>query len=437
MRSYTMSRFLTFWAIALATVFSLNSTHTLEGFNKAYVSNSNGELSVINSDANIIASTVTLKKGTLTAGVLQGIAISNDGDQAFVVDNTNGGVWVLNTIDESVQDFIKFQNSQVTTSSPLFIAISPTKGALAYVTDQENDIVWVLNTNTLKFGWFALSGPYAVAFNPSGTKVYFTQPTPKSVSIYKTANQTFLYERTFTADPGKIAINADGIAYVTIASQNLVEVIDTNNDDEVTGTLAVGDTPTQVAFTPNGGQSYIGNTSPNSLSVVLDGVVMPDPIDLDAAILNDIAFSLDGNKAYVVLSKGSLIPSSVTVVGSDGNIIPSTLDGFNQPNAVTFLRALSGPNPPRNFIARKVKNKCGEFFTELAWLPSTSNNIVGYLLFRNDVLIANIPAEGPFFFLDKHCSKEHGRIIYLLQAVNNNGLTSSYVFVVVNHRKCS
>lgn len=108
-----------------------------------------------------------------------------------------------------------------------------------------------------------------------------------------------------------------------------------------------------------------------------------------------------------------------------------------QNNTIFAIQGSNGidlfPTPPSNLVGKVIKN---EFLTQtdrihrLTWTPSTDPDIVVYRIFRNGVLIATIPASGPFVFNDHHRSKDV-KDVYILTAVNSAGLESSTLSVTL------
>ena len=63
------------------------------------------------------------------------------------------------------------------------------------------------------------------------------------------------------------SIHAQTVAYVTNPGNNTVSVIDTSTNT-VTGTIAVGNGPEGVVFSPDGTRAYVANSSGDTVSVI-------------------------------------------------------------------------------------------------------------------------------------------------------------------------
>lgn len=98
-----------------------------------------------------------------------------------------------------------------------------------------------------------------------------------------------------------------------------------------------------------------------------------------------------------------------------------------------FLFALTSPS---EFTGIVIKN---EFLTETAyflnmsWKQSPAPNITNYQIFKNGKLVATIPGDGPFKFLQPLNSK-HVKGSYTLVATASNGNKSSPIPIVINKK---
>ncbi|HRD55720.1 MAG TPA: hypothetical protein PLC42_04915, partial [Parachlamydiaceae bacterium] len=103
--------------------------------------------------------------------------------------------------------------------------------------------------------------------------------------------------------------------------------------------------------------------------------------------------------------------------------------GFTQ-GSYTSLAVL--PTPPLGITGTTCKNKFAsqtDCVNRISWTPSTDPTVLTYRVRRNGILIATIPARGPYVFVD------HGRCrkmdLYTVTAVNGLGAESSSVSIVL------
>src|SRR5262249_51856504 len=94
------------------------------------------------------------------------------------------------------------------------------------------------------------------------------------------------------------------------------------------GTIAVGDGPRRVTFSPDGTRAYVTNLNGNTVSVVntaTNTVVATIPVGTQPI---GVAFSPDGTRAYV----SNLVSDTVSVIDTTRNTVIETLAGVNGPD---------------------------------------------------------------------------------------------------------
>jgi YVTN family beta-propeller protein len=218
----------------------------------AYVANNGSNtVSVITTATNAVAATVTV--GSFPFAV----AITPNGQLAYV---TNDGSQAVSVIDTATNTPLTGPGYPITVgASPLGIAITPS-GQYAYVANGSSNTVSVIDTTTNPPNVIATipagSSPSGVAINPDGAHVYVTNQTSNTVSVIDTATNTPLtgpgYPIAVGLHPDGVAVTPDGTrVYVANRNSNTVSVIDTtNNPPNVTATVTVGNSPSDVAFGP-------------------------------------------------------------------------------------------------------------------------------------------------------------------------------------------
>jgi len=165
----------------------------------------------------------TIPVGTIAAGV----AITPDGSSAYVANNQDNTVSVIDTTTKTVVSTIPVG------VAPFGLAISP-DGALVYVVNESQSVVSVIATATntvvgtvdLRFS----GNPTGAAFTPDGTFAYVTS-CDGSVSVVATATNSVVAKIPVGSCVNSVegvAFTADGaFAYVINTYVNTVSVIDT------------------------------------------------------------------------------------------------------------------------------------------------------------------------------------------------------------------
>lgn len=93
------------------------------------------------------------------------------------------------------------------------------------------------------------------------------------------------------------------------------------------------------------------------------------------------------------------------------------------------------PEPPPAAKARFCKNKFAtqsECVNVITWTQSPTSTVVSYEIARNGVVIAVVPASGPFTFVDRVGCKDVSDV-YTITAIDANGTKSKPVTVIVVH----
>jgi YVTN family beta-propeller protein len=294
----------------------------------AYVTNNaNNTVSVINTATNTVTATIPVGTNPID------LAITPNGAYVYT---TGVYVAVINTATNTVTATIPIG------SQAWDIAITP-NGAYAYVANYASGTISVINTatNTVTATIPVEVDPIGVAITPNGAYAYITNYANKSASVINTANNTVTKIITgLNDDPYGIAITPNGAyAYVANAGSGTVSVINTATNT-VTATIPVGTIPTGVAITPNGAYACITNYANGTVSVINTATnTVTATIPVGSQPWN-VAITPNGAYAYVANSGGKTI-SVINMSAPSVGVTPSSwiLDvGQSQ----TFTAAPSG-----------------------------------------------------------------------------------------------
>ncbi|MCA2225146.1 YncE family protein [Nonomuraea aurantiaca] len=131
-----------------------------------------------------------------------------------------------------------------------------------------------------------------------------------------------------SAVPGPAAAAAPLVefAYVTLKS-GFVAVIDTKTNT-VIATIPVGNSPSDVAITPDGRHGYIVNTGSNTVSVI-NNVRATIPVGDSPS---GVAINPDGSRAYVTNAQSN----TVSVIDTGSNTVIATISGVQWPQHVAI-----------------------------------------------------------------------------------------------------
>ncbi|MBI4608743.1 MAG: SBBP repeat-containing protein, partial [Candidatus Rokubacteria bacterium] len=217
-------------------------------------------ISVIDTTANAVATTVELTIGT-QANVPFGIAVSPDGTKVFVTNLVGNFVTFIDVnpaVDPPTHTVLDFDTTDEVQGvkvgpSPQGVAVS--HGTRLYVANAGNGTVSVIDTKTGKLvdtdnnagnltTPIQVGGePFAVAVHPKGDKVYVTDGSTNSTTLW---------------------------------------IIDITQTPPAVTSVTVGQGPRGVAVTPDGAFVYVANVDDNTVSV-LDVANNHTPIDFNMA----------------------------------------------------------------------------------------------------------------------------------------------------------
>ena len=247
----------------------------------AYVSNNfDGKVYVINTSSNTMMSD-TFQVGNGPMGVA--VTATPNGDHVYVGNSGgdgsgNGTVSVIRTEDNTVSTIERVG------FAPFGVSVTP-NGEYAYVSDFGDDKVYVIQTSDNKVFDTDPSTPeidpitvewcpFGVSVTPDGKYAYVSNFASNSVSVIRTEDNTNTVIHTITKTDGigngpfGVSVTPDSkYAYVSNLGDNTVSVIRTE-DNSVVKTITVGNGPAGVSMTPNGKYVYVNNSGAGTVSVI-------------------------------------------------------------------------------------------------------------------------------------------------------------------------
>ncbi|MFR9791020.1 Ig-like domain repeat protein [Streptomyces sp. MB22_4] len=268
----------------------------------AYVTNEgDNTVSVINTTTQAVTNTIPVGSVPFWA------TIAPDNSTVYVTNSGDNTVSVIDTATQTVTNTIPVG------SVPLGIAISP-DGSTLYVANSGDGTVSVINTatqtvtNTIPVG----GTPFGVAITPDGSKVYVTNSGDGTVSVIDTATQTVTNTITVGGTPFGVAVAPAGsLVYVANNGDGTVSVIDTATET-VTNTVAVGTAPVGVAVAPDGAHVYVTDNGDNTVSVIdTAGQTVIGSIAVGTGPFG-IAITPDGTEAYVANNGDATVSITAT-----------------------------------------------------------------------------------------------------------------------------
>jgi len=236
------------------------------------------------------------------------IAISPDGSTVYVTNNGADTVKVafVRTSDNSIVYELE------TPQSPFDIAIS-SDGSKLYVANEDQSVnyIYVINTSTRSVTDTIEVDkiPHGLDISPDGTRLYstsiVTDYTPQDrVSVINTSTNSVINTISVGGVPSEIALTPDGKkAYVANSGSNTISVINTQSAS-VSNTIALSGAPLSVKVSPDGTRVFVTHFDDYVTVIDTAGDTVFTTIDLSATVGEDVVFSPDGLRAYVVTSGG-------------------------------------------------------------------------------------------------------------------------------------
>lgn len=303
-----------YYTVSLMPYVNLNGLAITPNGQYAYiVDNGNSSLSIVDLTTN------TALPETINTGLQPyAIALTPDGYYAYVTNNGGSNVSVIDISNNTPINSINVGNN------PEGIAIAP-DGQYAFVANAGSDNISVIDvatqsvTATINVGNY----PTGVAITPDGQYAYVANTNSNSISVIDVATHiiTFTITGGFT-NPTTLAITPNGTyVYVTNTGSDYVSVIENNIP---VGSVSVGSGPEGIAITPNGNYVYVlfGNNSVSVIDSATNQVIDSLNVQGDSAL--GIAIAPNGQYAYVTSS----IPGLVGIINNVyiGPLLPQ---GFN------------------------------------------------------------------------------------------------------------
>ena len=284
----------TFTGASLNEPVSMAISNTPHGTLALVVNSVGPTVSVIDADTDTALYAIT----DASFSNLQDIAISTNGTQAYVTDEGNNSVHIIDLTQNPavVNGIIADGNFQL----PQSVAMNPSNDTQAYVVNTLNNTVSIVNvsTNTVESPDTIQNSNFnhaqAVIFAPNGKKAYVANYDGNNISIVDTqtnaiGNPGLINDpNALINQPWNAAITPDGKALYILNSNNTIVQIDTTTNAVVSlvpdlhSTLNI---PYGMTITPDEKTGYISNSYGNSVSIMTIQST-PDPAILPPASVN-------------------------------------------------------------------------------------------------------------------------------------------------------
>jgi YVTN family beta-propeller protein len=286
--------------------------------------------------------------------------VSSAAPFAYITNSGSNNVSVIDTATDTVTATVE----NVDISSPYAVAVNPT-GTKVYVTNSGSNTVSVIDTATNNVTATVPVGshPYAVAVNPNGAWVYVANENSNNVSVINTTTNSVTATVNGLCMPEGVAVNPTGTkVYVTSGECSEVSVIDTANNT-VTSTVNVDSYG--VAVNPNGAWVYVTNGYSSGRVSVINTTTNTVKATVNVGSYPwGVAVNPTGTKVYVANSHSN----TVSVIDTANNTVTDTVDVGSSPYGVAV-----NPTGTKVYVANQVSNTVSVIDTVTNTVTDTVN----------------------------------------------------------------
>lgn len=332
---------------------------------KAYITQKNGTVSVVDLSAKQILTTLNVGASP------QGICISPDGMRAYVANTGSDTVSVLDTQKDEITGTFNAAHA------PVACAIAP-DGKHLYVASvggisgNNGNTVYAIDTGTGKARWTidTILGPAAVAVSKDGRMVYVTSRMEHALFQISAETGEILLHKKLGPSPDGVVVSPDGTkVYVAFhIFGGFINGYNVNDWSEL-GRIPVGEGPRGIDISPDGRLLCVANQgtkdSSNTVTFISTeeykviktvevGPGIPDPVaarESESAVTTTgpvgISFGPDGQTVYVTCEYSN------TLVAIDVNKLEVVAQIAVGQRPYSFGRFIVPP--PRNKDATPVK----------------------------------------------------------------------------------
>lgn len=279
----------------------------------------NRQVLVVDCATNTVVKTISSSEGSFASP--NGIAITPDGQFAYIFNESSASLSVINT---STFQLVNQISLGVPASSINFVAISP-NGAFAYTANGTANSVSAINIATGSVHTISgISGAKGVAFSLDSAFAYVVG----SSAIFQINTSDFSITTPFTATlsaPQYITIAPNGrYAYVSNFISSNVVVLDLSNYATVATISLPSSNPIGIAISPDGGTIYVADSLGDRIFLIdaLTNTLLPS---LTYSAINPLAMlaTPNGQSVYTLNRNGPLV-SQPTASGSSSISVPGT-----------------------------------------------------------------------------------------------------------------
>jgi YVTN family beta-propeller protein len=250
---------------------------------------------------------------------------------AYVGSYWDGTISVIDTATNTVTAVIP------TGRYPYAVAVNPS-GTRVYVTKDYYGELAVIDaaTNTvLSTVLLPHTNPLGVAVNPDGTRVYVSDFLNSTISVLDTATNTVIGEVLPGSNPYGLTVNPAGTKlYVANNASGTVSVLDTASN-AVVNTITVGGSPTDVIMNADGSRLYVSDGCGCPYAVHVIDTATDSPLaGIEAGTFSPLGMAINPTGTRIYLT--NLSGETLSVIDTATNALIDTIIVGVNPGSVAL-----------------------------------------------------------------------------------------------------
>lgn len=268
-----------------------------------------------------------------------GIAINPYTNMAYITNNINNNVYVVNTATNTLVTTIAVAGAGVFTA----IQYNSITNQM-YVCDDGNGEVYVINcaTNTVSGSAINVGGIGAdvknICFDSTNNRMYVSASNISDVKVINCVTNLVIASVTIGTFPTGLDFNSvNGYVYVCDDPSNTVYIINTTTNT-VVGTISIGGgtSPIAICYNATNNTMYVANIGTDDVRIIdcTTNTLTGSPISV-GTFPNDITFNGNNNLIYVSNNDSS----NVSVIDCTTDTVTNTITTAADPKGIAVRNA--------------------------------------------------------------------------------------------------
>jgi YVTN family beta-propeller protein len=387
--------------------------------NQAWVGDNFGDVVAINTQ-NQMQTALIMQ----LADLVNAIAITPDGSQAFNVDPSSG-IYVVDTTTLVSTPISSIEGVSLVISpdgQSLFVPYlgSPFQCFILKIDAQTHasTVLNPLNPLAIDPAWIAISA--------DGTKLYITGSAfGMDLLVVDSANGNLLQGASIGTQLDGIAVAPNG-SFAYVADDSIGGTVYQVNTSSLAATpVNLGlflpfQRPVQVAISPNNAFAYVSDESGSAVYVIDTSSNTVVARVTDPSIINPVGIAVtpDGTSVYVANFEN---PNVISVINTSTLAVSSIMTtGAPQPLSIAMAPAChQAVGNVKGVVARNSDIWQTDIFSDLCWTVAANFQPSEYVIYRNSLQVGSVSGDQTHF--EDHYLKKDKTYEYSIYAIDSQG----------------